>query len=210
MKREELESRITEVKQEVKEHEGFVQVRKYKRAKKELKRLKKQLEELPKLKVGKWYKNDMVLYCVTKLSEDNEPFGYGFDVEGIWTDDSLNIDCEWVCNNVVPATSSEIQEALIKEMLSKYSKGDRCISTNGEEFTIAVDDWVKPQKDNWFEGVFYKGCFDSLLAMGKNESRGYHLFKDGKWAEIIEQPKVTINGDFTKQDLEKIIQTEFK
>ena len=193
MKREELEYEITKIKSVIKVLKQSESVKSIKQAKKELKQLKKQLEELPKLEVGKWYKYNNGIFNYQGLSTLIR--GYGVDSLGNWLElcnlgDSPE---QWIL-----ATPQEVEEALIKEAKKRgFKKGVRFNSV--AQGNTSGDSNVK--------GSNVIECADGVNRVRCN---GWTIYYKGKWATIIEQPKVTINGDFTKEDLEKIIQTEFK
>ena len=193
MKREELENRLKEVKSEIKDFKimGIDETyNEYKGLKKERKQLKKQLEELPKLEVGKWYKFDLSLMFVKNKPTNNNVIGYGFDGTGLWTDKYHY--WESYKDNYRPATDKEVQTALIEEAKKIGFK---------EGVTANCFNNFKSQSDIGFKFI----SIDNGLLF-QNQC----IFLNGKWATIIKQKKVSISGDFTKEDLEKIIQTEFK
>lgn len=183
MNREELEQKTQEVKQEIKELEGFVQVRKYKRAKQERKQLKKQLKDLPSLEVGKWYKTNELgspfLIFITKIILDSvaQCMAYGFCHEGEWYDNS-----RFGINNLTPATDKEVEEALIKEANKRgFKEGVNAdLSTANpchlKNYHFLSNDFEYSKPCNWLS-------LDGVI-----------IFEDGKWAEIIEQPKELPNS----------------
>ena len=116
-KREEIESRLIELKQEKKQ-------------------LKKQLKELPSLEVGKWYKSADVLYCLETLSG----MGYGFDYseseEGEFFNDH---DTPWIITGLKPATDQEVETALIAEAKKRgFKEGVEFRSVYGTDNPITV------------------------------------------------------------------------
>ena len=185
MKREDLERRLNDVEALITESKDTVQS-----YKKERKQLKKQLEELPKLEVGKWYKFDLSLMFVKNKPTNNNVIGYGFDGTGLWTDKYHY--WESYKDNYRPATDKEVQTALIAEAKKRGFK---------EGVTANCFNNFKSQSDIGFKFI----SIDNGLLF-QNQC----IFLNGKWATIIEQKKVSISGDFTKEDLEKIIKTEFK
>ncbi len=202
MKREELEYEITKIKSVIKVLKQSESVKSIKQAKKELKQLKKQLEELPKLEVGKWYKvfrDEKETSSLVVFSGHNTPT-YGFThISRSWTE---SYGCHNTFRNpdyvVKPATPQEVEEALIKEAKKRGFK-------KGVRFNSVAQGNISGNSNVTGSNVIE--CTDGVNRVRCN---GWTIYYKGKWATIIEQPKVTINGDFTKEDLEKIIQTEFK
>ena len=165
--------------------------------KQEKKQLKKQLKELPSLEVGKWYKSigggfKYLLYLVSIDNGLDSCTAYGFVDDEFYIETDINFDMKQV-----PATDKEVETALIKEA----------------------------KKRGFKEGVrFNNACKTGEIAHGKNTgvvnkirsndcglftSNQYIIF-NGKWAEIIEEPKtVTLNGEFTEVNLKDIIENRF-
>ena len=128
------------------------------------------------LKVGEWYKdlNDKGLYYMTEIKEDGFYF-LGFDTIGDW-----EVNDWYLTNNCVlsKATKQEIEQALTNEAKRRgFKEGIRVklfdsmydISTfNNGEFTY--------QKDYNRFGIRGGDSCGSFAV----------LFKDGQWAEIID------------------------
>lgn len=128
------------------------------------------------LKVGEWYKdlNDKGLYYMTEIKEDRFYF-LGFDTIGDW-----EVNDWYLTNNCVlsKATKQEIEQALTNEAKRRgFKEGIRVklfdsmydISTfNNGEFTY--------QKDYNRFGIRGGDSCGSFAV----------LFKDGQWAEIID------------------------
>lgn len=156
--------------------------------KQERKQLKQQLKDLPSLEVGKWYKD-----CNEWLGfYDGANFIYGFSTGGNWYSDS---SIYTVTERERPATDKEVEEALIKEakrrglidgvsVLNEYGKLDK------------VGNYT------WYEnGIFHSNGYAHWI----------ELMKDGKWAQIIEQPKEIklCAGYYTKIQLKDLINNRF-
>jgi hypothetical protein len=81
-------------------------------------------------------------------------------------------------------------EEVMQECIRRFPKGSKVKSaTNGEIHTICTKQFIKPKKDDWFEGVYYYGCSDSIYAMIEGKPRGFCLYNEGKYAELVEEPK---------------------
>ena len=145
------------------------------------------------IKVGNWYKgsyndNRNIIFYAREIDEDEDIIGYGF-VENGWSYNAIfsNLDSETM-KTIKPATNEEVEAALIKEA----------------------------KKRGFKEGVKFKGLSEGLgdvvaITTVKYDinnkslySNGEWIFKDGQWSEIIEEPKVVINGYEIKKEGYKI------
>ena len=152
----------------------------------EAKELREKLEEKPKFEAGKWYKdnnNRGIIARCTKTTEGKGFIGYGLSAIGVWRDEAL-----WLSDyEPFEATKEEVEEALIKEAKRRgFKEGVRFKSAyNSYEF-------VFESMGTWDE---CRTPYASLCA----EPAGA-IFCNGKWAEIISEPKVIINGQEMKQE----------
>ncbi len=152
---------------------------------KELKLLR-EIEELknkPKYEVGKWYKADNnALVCYTGSGDNRETFeGYGFNIDG-WNDSTPN----WarVCFKD-EATNEEVQTALIKEAKKRgFKEGVRFELIKGR---IGV---INDTRIIDYEFRYIHQENELVIQM---LGASYTIFKNGKWATIIDTP-LTING----------------
>lgn len=146
--------------------------------------LKYATEKEVELEAGMWYKDETSdhLACITTFN-DVEYRYYGFDTNGKWIYDDF-YHADYVCD-LRPATDKEVESALIAEAKRRgFKKGVRFKELLLYQYTIG-DGELR---------VKFKG-------FGKLKSAGIHLhndwiFRDGKWAEIIEDkvPVITVNG----------------
>lgn len=157
------------------------------------------LKSEPKLETGKWYKNESQLFCLTKL-HGGQTYGYGFQNEEwkVFEDTSIG---GWTFDNErtnKPATNEEVEAALIKEAKKRGFKSGALIKSK-------YDVWLKEG------GVRFEYKNKTLIMHSERSStpndgyvskNGGHLtiFSNGKWAEIIQEPKVVINGYEMKQE----------
>ena len=89
MKKEEIEQRLAENKQERKQ-------------------LKQQLKDLPSLEVGKWYVSGTALVFITKEVVNSTVVGYGVCGDSEWTDNFyMNFQHEYI-----PANDKEVEEII--------------------------------------------------------------------------------------------------
>lgn len=150
--------------------------------KEQIKELQTQLESLNKgFEVGKWYIHlDGAIICVTEVLK-NDVWGYGI-YQGEWEGESNS----WFCpddindSNFREATKEEVEEALIKEAENRGFKDAKRI----KPASGLIRDTCGFGKTLYMSG--------DCLCIG-DEGIGLIIFKDGKWAEIIED-KFTIAG----------------
>jgi len=133
-----------------------------------------------KLEVGKWYKeegDDNFLICITNPFDSNDS-GYGFAHYNCGWADSLGT---WSFKPIL-ATEKEVETALIKEAIKR--------GLNKSNIIINVYNG-KNCNSNTFSYFKYSGV--KLLAY---DSKGLYtpVFKNGVWAEIVENAKPKING----------------
>jgi len=130
---------------------------------------------MPEFKKGVWYKyiDDLDYGGLVNYQEGGS--GYGFwdnEWDNTW---SISSREHWI-----EATKEEIKEALTKEFHKRYKKGDKveCLSNYNPKETLSGE--IK----KYDEGK------DTLH--GLNTNRIYRLtwiYKQGKWAEIVEEKK---------------------
>jgi len=203
MNKEEIVQRLERVKECIKGHEqhGVPELwDEYSELKQEKKQLKKQLKELPSLEVGRWYhskygKWTYLLYLVSIDKGLDSCTAYGF-VDGEWySQKDINFDTDQI-----RATDQEVETALIKEAKKRgFKEGVSIITPKGNKVT---------QKCNKYH--FNKHL--NILATNESytELNFDSIFIDGKWAEIIEEPKtVTLNGEYTETQLKDILNNRF-
>lgn len=163
-----------------------------KELKQEKKQLKKQLNELPSFEVGKWYNIKNGIAYLTY----NSGLGYGVHCDE-WRDE-LFVD-EYTILSL--ATDKEVETALIKEAKRRgYKAGVKIKSFCPPTYAFNLN--CRPIRMCF---QHYNGGDDKALRMG-----GACIYSNGKWAEIIEQPKtVSLNGVYTKIQLTDIINNRF-
>lgn len=148
--------------------------------------IQQQIDKLkePKFETGKWYlsncgNQNALIYCES-ITSIGEAIGYGINYGGDW---STGIHGYPESSQL--ATNSEVQAALIKEAKKRgFKQGVTFSGTNiDKEYyssEVAVYGNIKwAHKGEW-------------LAIGKGDNE-WIIFKDGKWATIVEN-KLTING----------------
>tara|TARA_R110002167_G_scaffold106599_3_gene273225 strand:+ start:1695 stop:2183 length:489 start_codon:yes stop_codon:yes gene_type:complete len=140
MKKEEIEQRLAENKQERKQ-------------------LKQQLKDLPSLEVGKWYVSGTALVFITKEVVNSTVVGYGVCGDSEWTDNFyMNFQHEYI-----PANDKEVEEALVKEAkkrgfnpqnYSYHVTGDLKGNLYGwDRYSDAIDIFIKGK---WVEIIQHK------------------------------------------------------
>ena len=145
-------------------------------------RIEKECPELFKniLQEGKWYKrtDNKAIFCITGFYEKN--FGaYGFNFKGEWAVNKYDFGTiDFDLGTTVLATEQEVKEALINEAKKRgYDKGvsiKECLQ--GGDYNAKLK--------NGFTFSFDYGLWSYSYTNGQNVC----IFKDGKWAEIIQQP----------------------
>ena len=138
----------------------------------------------PKLEVGKWYKSPKygkAIFYITNIT-NKKVDAYGLNYKYEWQNekefgDSISEDYEL-------ATDKEVETALISEAKKRgFKNGEKIDQTKmNTDFNTKV---FKLQTDE--EMYYCKGL--NTLSFGN-----YWLFKEGVWAEIIEDSKPKING----------------
>ena len=193
MNKEEIVNRLERVKECIKGHEqhGVPELwDEYSELKQEKKQLKKQLKDLPSLEVG-WYKHKNNSHKEWLMYDDFKGNRFGFGITGVWS--SNGCDIGYIEEYCEPATDKEVETALIKEAKKRgFKEGVKFKSVAGEHSYYTLD-ILKPYFDG--ERLYLSSC-------------GV-IFKNGKWAEIIEEPKtVTLNGKYNKIQLTDILNNQ--
>lgn len=125
------------------------------------------------LEVGKWYKKndygDLMFYFNGKYTYKNNENTYGFDYNGFFQK-KIGVHKREV-NKYYEATHKEVEQALIKEAKRRGFKKGVKVNRN----------WTKTKvvdiKNEEFE------LWDNTILL----LYGYEIFKDGVWAEIIDE-----------------------
>lgn len=128
-------------------------------------------EDKVELEVGRWYKSGKSLF---NHQEGKNSYGFRF---GKWQQNNWSTNAEYFDETITEATQEEVTQALTKEAVNRYKVGDFLLSLlTGKVWKVNGNNCYI---DN--NGFF---IFDSI-----------GVFKDGKWAEIIQT--------ITKEDAEK-------
>lgn len=154
-----------------------------------------------KLEVGKYYiykiHNDLI--NIAEINEKDEIKYYGFDY------DKTENTSEFIDERNSPlfyghgkefknwrlATEEEVSEALINEAKKRYSnKKVRCLDTNN---IIEID----------FNEFTYYEDVNGLYAFDNDLETEIEIFKDGIWAEIIEETN-TFDKDYLDNKITEI------
>jgi len=153
-------------------------------------RLKQINQELEKPKNG-WYNNGVGYLLYYDFDSDN---CYGFYDE-VWIE-GTEATSMFTKSMDKTATHEEVEKAFIKEAEKRgYKEGAKtsCLRSCTQGI---IDDNIK-------HSIFVQE-FNTLEISFSGRVNGI-IFKEGKWAEIIEEPKVIINGYEMKQEGNKII-----
>jgi hypothetical protein len=202
--KEELEQKIECQKDTINQFEDIEIIKDYKQTKKHLKQLKQQLKDLPSLEVGKWYVSGSVpnwqMFVESVDCGGDVIYGYGIDYLGRWfssvegASNSANIETA-----ERPATDKEVEEALIKEAKKRgFKEGVEYSSLYGSSDIGKVNN----------SGFIYKPSINCLCI--KSGEQVDAIFRKGKWATIIEEPKtVNLNGEYTEVQLKDVLNSQF-
>lgn len=152
-----------------------------------------------KLEAGKWYKHSKlpIIFCLT--SYEGSAYGYGFDKEE-WFDHSEEdtglCAANWAhIEHLIPATAKEVEEAVIQEAKKQYGEDWQSVKIK-EHADKGHFEWISMGLNL---GKFYPGY--SGMASERLCGRNGVLFYNGKWAEILPEPKV-----ITKTEAENRLQ----
>lgn len=142
------------------------------------------LEPKSELEVGKWYvfswyhdPNDVIgVYLIDKINNDEVWFKYGVNIAcNYWS------ERDWYSktHNWRLATPQEVEQTLVEEarrrgLVEGVHINSHWIGVNGSSFPL---------------GSTYRYCNDELWVEGGFVS--YTIFKNGKWATVIEQDKLS-------------------
>jgi hypothetical protein len=144
-----------------------------------------------KFKISDWIvSNSGHLYCISNnaknVNVENISFGaYGFSLDGLW----VNSAAPWSDNSSdwKKATEQEVEAALIKEAKKRGYM---------EAFSI---------KDLSFGGIIEVGCEKTFKPYASNDlwlnnaNENVCIFREGKWAEIVEEKKPElVKGEWYK------------
>lgn len=122
------------------------------------------------LEVGKWYKYKKEKRFICYITENGR---YGFDADGDWFKE-IKSDNKFD-EGYYLATPQEVGTALINEAKRRGFK-DGCIINNSPLGFPDMPQKIDGDRLQW-DGTYLNFGY-----------RNHAIFKDGKWAEIIEQP----------------------
>jgi hypothetical protein len=79
-----------------------------------------------------------------------------------------------------------IDHSIMLECIKRFPKGTKVKSADTGEEHIVANSWTDPKENDWFEGVYYYGLKNlNILAISGNETKGFYLYHDGKFAEAV-------------------------
>ena len=156
-------------------------------------RIEKEVPELfkDKFEIGKWYRGAHWLFCYVGGScRDAEYYGF---YQGEWGD-STNGCASFI--GLTEATDKEVEEALIAEAKKRGFSLKEGLDIKGVRYkdTTTIDSSFVYEKN------------PNYLWIDENKN-GYavDIFKDGKWATIIDQPK-----EMTIEEIQKELGCKIK
>ncbi len=148
-------------------------------------------ENKPILEIGKWYKlthgRGKFFGYITDISNIEFRY-YGFSYLGLWQENGCYfINDVNLKNQMIPATDKEVEEALIAEAKRRgFKKGVRYSAVN-----VGYEDQTNI--------LINSNTFKYLPKYNELQINNWVIFKNGKWAEIIED-KIMIGGHEVKKE----------
>jgi hypothetical protein len=174
-----------ETKEEINKHlEGFKKYVSHKYVDSylgdKLKDYQKKHNLIPSIEVGKWYKNCSALIKFTKDDGSDFIYGYGFDFQGEWIDNTRGWD---KYRNWVEATKEEWESMLLKKAKKDYPKGTKFKNDRGVIQTVEKPPYfdnvgnihVSSPRNEWSDSL-RKGSSNPII-----------YYNSGVWAEIVEE-----------------------
>lgn len=142
-------------------------------------KLEKEFPEVfeSKIEVGKWYKvrGGCLFYLSSFDSGKNK--GYGFDSSGDWNDNRGTAYYFGYKSDIIrEAKGKEVEEALVSEAKKRYNVGDK--------LSKIYDD--SSRGDRIFSHELTSDHWRNCLWIDNDHGYSSCIFKDGKWAEIID------------------------
>jgi hypothetical protein len=127
----------------------------------------------------------------SKYEIENHPeFWKKVETEKTYSDSIMAFANALFASTLLAIEESPTIEEVMQECIRRFPKGSKVKSaTNGEIHTICTKQFIKPKKDDWFEGVYYYGCSNSIYAVIEGKTKGFCLYNRGKYAELVEEPK---------------------
>jgi len=165
------------------------------------------------LEVGKWYKHkgntfsdETSLFCMTSTSESGAVYGYGFNERGEWLVEECHNSDTCMSNSVskkylVEVIHEEVEEALIREAKKRYKIGDRflCLEHGTISSVCQLEDWSNIGNN---ENTLWNDGGEEMVS---KEHDNALMFKNGKWATIIDEAK-----EMTVEEISKKLGYEIK
>lgn len=119
---------------------------------------------------------------------DNEKLLYGFDSQGSWFDYKGHISTDKT--HEIPATPEQVESALIEEAKRRGFKEGVKIKAVDRDGVVDIIDFYDS------EHIDYEIDYHNSLNYGNKT-----IYKEGKWAEIIEQPKTKLTIEEIEEKL---------
>lgn len=88
------------------------------------------------------------------------------------------------------SVGEKTKEEIMQECIKRFPKGSKVKCAFDRRIYTIAQVFMPPEENNWFEGVYYYGSDNDILAiMEEKKSTGFYLFYQGKYAELIEEYK---------------------
>jgi len=159
--------------------------------------------EKPVVEVGKWYRNGdtshkkSVVFLVDYNKSTNHYKGYGFDMQGNWSNGNGNY--VWGSSNWIEATLSDLQPLFEAEFNKRYKEGDLLENVDdSDKSNFKASDIMyhlfngHPQICSNCISIFYNGNFAKVIKSAK-------LIKAEEELEEAKKRVETLNGKESDQ-----------
>ncbi|WP_407475232.1 hypothetical protein [Elizabethkingia anophelis] len=155
-----------------------------------------------KCEVGKWYwASEKAKREKTYLFFNNgENITYGFGWDGNWSNNLTHSGCEIAG---IEATNDEIQQALVNEANKRGIVLGAVVNTENLEGNGQFKYRNRIIKHNGFLSYYQWG--DLRILNGAENELSLVVFKDGKWAKLIEESNPV---EVSKSDIAKLMNVE--
>lgn len=83
------------------------------------------------------------------------------------------------------------KEEIMQECIRRFPKGSKVKCANSGMIYTVANSFTTPDTNDWLEGVYYCGSGTNVLAVKEGSSTGFHLYINGEYATLVEEPENT-------------------